>query len=59
MAGFSAGVHTEAELNSQPAPKSKTSLMLSDAGTWSFIWVGLAFVYLVGIYIGMFRVARR
>jgi len=59
MAGFSAGVHTEADLNAQPAPKSKATLMFGDAGTWSYVWVAIAFLYLVGIYIGMFKVARR
>jgi hypothetical protein len=59
MAGFSAGVHTEAELNAQPAAASKTSRMLADAGTWSFIWVAVAFLYLALIYLGYIRIVRR
>jgi hypothetical protein len=59
MAGFQVGVNTEADVNSQPGPQSKSSLMLQDAGTWSYIWLALAFAYLIGIYIGMIRISRR
>lgn len=58
-AGFRVGVNTEADVNSQPGPQSKTARMLGDAGTWSYIWVALAFLYLIGIYLGMIRITKR
>jgi len=58
-AGFKVGVNTEADVNSQPGPQSKAALMFGDAGTWSYVWLALAFLYLIGIYLGMIRISRR
>lgn len=58
MAGIQAGVVTEAQVEGLPTT-SKTSIALSNPATWAYIWVALAVIYLVGIYLGMIRIARR
>lgn len=59
MAGIAAGVVTEADVEGLPTAPSGTQLALGQPATWAYIWVGLAVVYLVGIYLGMIRIARR
>lgn len=59
MAGLAAGVVTEAQVNSQPSQPSKLSASLQNPATWSYIWVSLAFLYLIGIYLGMIVIRRR
>lgn len=55
MAGVAAGVVGAAQVESQPDRQTKAGYMLTQPSTWSFIWVGLAFVYLFGTYIGLIR----
>lgn len=52
MAGLAAGVVTESQVNGLPSAPSKFSLSLQSPATWSYIWTGLATVYLLGIYLG-------
>lgn len=59
MAGIAAGVVTEAQVNGIPAPQGKLAHSLSNPATWSYIWVVLSFLYLVGIYLGMVRITRK
>lgn len=60
MPGLSAGVVTEAEVNTgMPSTPSKFSGMLANPATWSFIWAGLAFLYLVGIYMGTIVIRKK
>lgn len=59
MAGLAAGVVTEAQVNSQPSQPSKMAVSLQNPATWSYIWAALAFLYLLGIYLGMIVVRRR
>lgn len=59
MAGLAAGVVTEAQANSLPSAPSKMSASLQNPATWSYIWVGLAFAYLISIYLGMIVVRRK
>lgn len=56
MAGLAAGVVTASDVNSPQAQPSKTARTLANPATWSYIWVGVATFYLVGIYVGMIRV---
>lgn len=56
MAGVAAGVVGAAEVNSQPKRDTKMSVSLAQPATWTYIWVTLAFVYLVGTYLGIIRV---
>jgi hypothetical protein len=59
MAGLAAGVVTEAQVNSQPQSPTKLGLALDSAATWSYIWAGAAFLYLIGIYLGMIVIRRK
>jgi hypothetical protein len=59
MPGLAAGVVTEAQTNGFPSQPSKMGLSLQSPATWSYIWVALAFAYLVGIYLGMIVIKRR
>lgn len=59
MAGISAGVVTEAQVEGLPTAPSSTQLALGMPATWTYIWVGLAALYLVAIYTGMIRISRR
>lgn len=59
MASISAGVVTEADVEGLPTAPSSTQLALGMPATWTYIWVGLAFLYLVGIYTGMIRISRK
>lgn len=60
MAGLAAGVVTEAQANTNfSGTPSKLSASLSNPATWSYIWAGLAMLYLVGIYLGMIVIRRR
>ena len=59
MAGVAAGVVTEAQVNGIPAPRGKLAHSLSNPAAWSYIWVVVSFLYLVGIYLGMVRISRR
>jgi hypothetical protein len=59
MSGVSAGIVAGADIYSQPAAQSSFSASLTNPGTWSYIWVGAALLYLVGIYIGAIRIAGR
>lgn len=59
MAGIQAGVVTDVQVNGLPQQPSALSLSLQSPATWSYIWVALAFAYLIGIYLGMIRISRR
>lgn len=59
MPQVAAGVVGAAELYSQPAADTKWSTSLAQPGTWSYIWVSAAFLYLIGIYVGAIRIAGR
>lgn len=59
MAGIAAGVVGQAEVEGMPAPAGRLRHSLSNPATWSYIWVAAAFLYLLGIYLGMIRITRR
>lgn len=59
MAGLAAGVVSEAQANFPNAPEGKFSASLQNPATWSYIWAGVSFLYLVGIYLGMIVIKRR
>lgn len=61
MAGLSvnAGVVTADQVEGLPSPPSGLQLTLGLPASWTYIWVALAFLYLIGIYMGMIRVTRR
>lgn len=59
MAGIAAGVVTESQVEGFPSAPTRMELSLQNPSTWSYIWVALSFVYLVGIYLGMIRVSRK
>lgn len=59
MASVAAGVVTDVQVNGLPQQPSPMAQSLQSPATWAYIWVGLAFVYLVGIYLGMIRISRR
>lgn len=59
MAGISAGVVTEAQVEGLPTGPSKMAISFSSPATWSYIWVTLSFLYLFGIYMGMIRITKR
>jgi hypothetical protein len=54
MAGIAAGVVTAGDVNSQPSQGGSGM----QPAHWSYIWFGLATLYLVGVYTGMLRIAR-
>lgn len=58
MPGISAGVKAEADLYSQPSQPSKFGRNLQNPATWSYIWVGTAFIYLVSTYLGILSIRR-
>lgn len=58
MAGIAAGIKTSADINSQPRQPSKYARHLQNPATWSYIWVGGAFAYLVMTYFGIARISR-
>lgn len=53
MAGLAAGVVTAGDVNSQPTITTPMA-----PATWSYIWFGLAVLYLIGVYTGSIRIAR-
>jgi hypothetical protein len=59
MAGISAGVVTEAQVEGLPTAPSSTQIALGQPATWAYIWVALAFLYILGIYVGTIRISRR
>lgn len=59
MAGIAAGVVTEAQVNGMPSTPTKFQTSLASTATWSYIWTGAAFVYLLGIYLGFITLSRR
>jgi len=56
MAGVSAGVKAEADVYSQPRQPSKLGRNLQNPATWTYIWAGLAFAYLVTTYLGILSI---
>jgi hypothetical protein len=58
MAGIAAGVKAEADVYSQPRQPSKLSRNLGSPATWTYIWAGTAFVYLVTTYLGILSIRR-
>lgn len=58
MAGIAAGVVTESQVNGMPSAPTKFQLSLSSTATWSYIWTGAAFVYLLGIYLGFITLRK-
>jgi len=59
MSGVSAGVVGEVEVNGLPSQPTKSAIALSSPATWSYIFVAVSFLYLIGIYTGMYRLHRR
>lgn len=59
MAGVEAGVVGQAEVNGLPTGPSGVGRFLQEPANWTYIWVALAVIYLVGIYLGMIRISRR
>lgn len=59
MAGIAAGVVTEAQVEGLPTPPSNAQLALSMPATWTYIWVGLAFLYIIGVYLGTITISRK
>jgi len=59
MAGIQAGVVTEAQVEGLPSAPTSVQLALSSPATWSYIWVGAAFLYLIAIYTGMLNISRK
>jgi hypothetical protein len=57
--GVSAGIVAGADIYSQSSQPSAMSASLGNPATWSYIWVGIAVMYLVGIYVGAIRIAGR
>ena len=53
MAGVAAGVVTSADVNSQPSGR-----MPMDPSKWSYIWFGLATLYLLGVYTGHLQIVN-
>lgn len=58
MAAIKAGVVTEADVEGLPTPPGPISLALNQPSTWSYIWVALAVIYIIGIYLGSIRISR-
>lgn len=58
MAGIAAGVVTESQANGMPSAPSKFQLSLKSPATWSYIWTGTAFLYLLGIYVGFISLRK-
>ncbi len=59
MAGLAAGVVTEGDVNGLPGPPTRLSMSLQNPATWTYLWVALAFAYLIGVYLGMIRISRK
>lgn len=59
MSGIAAGVVTAAEVNGLPQQPGGLALSLQSPGTWAYVWIGAAFLYLIGIYLGMIQISRR
>lgn len=57
--GVSAGIVAGADIYSQSSQPGALSASLGAPATWSYIWVGIALLYLVGIYVGAIRIASR
>lgn len=57
--GVSAGIVAGADIYSQSSQPSALGASLGNPATWSYIWVGVALMYLVGIYVGAIRIAGR
>lgn len=58
MAGIAAGVVTAGDVNSMPGQGGGSSFNLSEPATWSLIWFLVATLYLVVVYLGMFKIRR-
>lgn len=58
MAGVAAGVVGAADVNG-PTGNPSSRFDFSSPALWSAVWFTASVVYLVGIYIGMFRIGRR
>lgn len=58
MAGLAAGVVTAGDVNSMPGQGGGSSFDLSSPATWSLIWFLVATLYLVVVYLGMFKIRR-
>jgi hypothetical protein len=58
MAAISAGVKGAADVNSQPRQPTKFGRMMGTPASWTYVWVGGAFVYLAMTYFGIARVSR-
>lgn len=59
MAQVQAGVVGDVEVNGLPQQPGGLAMSLQSPATWTYIWVALALVYLIGIYLGMIRISRR
>jgi hypothetical protein len=59
MAQVQAGVVGDVEVNGLPQQPSGMALSLQSPSTWTYLWVGLATLYLVMTYLGMIRISRR
>jgi hypothetical protein len=57
--GVSAGIVAGADIYSQSSQPSGLMASLGTPATWAYIWVGIALLYLVGIYVGAIRIAGR
>lgn len=57
--GINAGVVTADQVEGLPSQPTGLQLTLGLPASWTYIWVALAFLYLIGIYLGMIRVSRR
>lgn len=59
MAEIEAGIVAGGQIYSQQPATGKFNASLSTPATWTYIWVGIAVLYLIGIYIGAIRIAGR
>lgn len=57
--GVQAGIVGGADIYAQSTQPGAISASLQNPATWSYIWVGIAMLYLVGIYVGAIRIAGR
>lgn len=60
MPGLSAGIVTEVEANTgMPSGTSRFTGLLANPASWSYIWAGAAFLYLVSIYMGTLVIRKK
>lgn len=59
MAGIEAGVVGQAEVSGLPSGPGAAGRAFALPSTWAYIWAGLAFAYLLAIYLGMIRIHTR